>query len=78
MPLFSREKPKTKANAQEPEPQPLDPIALCLALWLGSMVCTFGMVRLMNDAAAARHNAGGAPFQMTKPAPPIYPMAASN
>jgi len=53
MQLFSREKCKARSAAQEPENQPLEPIALCLALWLGSMVCVCGLVRLSNDAAQA-------------------------
>ncbi len=51
MQLFSREKQKARADEQEVELQPLDPIALCLAVWLGMMVCAFGLVRLMDDAA---------------------------
>lgn len=51
MHLFSREKPKAKTVAQETELQPLDPVALCLALWLSLMTCGFGLVRLMDKAA---------------------------
>lgn len=72
MQLFSREKPKAKAIEQEAELQPLDPIALCLAVWLGMMVCAFGLVRLMNDAAqrteSANHLAISA--QATRPLTP--------
>ncbi len=56
MPLFSREKPKTRVVEQEAELQPLDPIALCLALWLGMLVCVFGFVRMMDDAAQRTAN----------------------
>jgi len=65
LPLFPREKAKSKPLEQETEHKPLDPVALCLALWLGAMACVFGFVRLMDDAAqrteAARHSAIVAP-----------------
>jgi len=65
LPLFPREKAKPKPLEQETQHKPLDPVALCLALWLGAMACVFGFVRLMDDAAqrteAARHSAIVAP-----------------
>jgi hypothetical protein len=35
----------------EQEPESLDPIALTLALWLGVVVGTSGMIRLAQDAS---------------------------
>jgi len=57
LPLFPREKAKLKPLEQETEHKPLDPVALCLALWLGTMACVFGFVRLMDDAAQRTENA---------------------
>lgn len=51
MQLFSREKRKVQAIEQEAEYQPMDPGALSLALWLGMMACTFGLIRLASNAA---------------------------
>jgi len=63
--LFSRDRTKSKPVERDTEYKPLDPIALCLALWLGVMVCVSGFVRLMDDAAQrtenARHSAVVAP-----------------
>ncbi len=72
MQLFSREKRKARSAAQRPEDQPLDPIALCLALWLGSMVCLGGLIRLSNDAAQAAH-ADRIPDHPALAMPVLYP-----
>ena len=73
MQLFSREKQKTKAIEPEAELQPLDPIALCLAVWLGMMVCAFGLVRAMDHAAQRNADADRltASAQAMRPVAPI-------
>ena len=71
MQLFPREKPKAKAVEQQAELQPLDPIALCLALWLGMIVCAFGLVRLMDDAAHRTETAN----HLAIPAQAVNPLA---
>ncbi len=73
MQLFSREKSKVKAVEQEAQLQPLDPIALCLAVWLGMMVCGFGLVRLMDDAAQRTAGAN----RLTAAAQAMHPLASA-
>ncbi len=70
MSLFSREKPKSRSVEQEAEYQPLEPVALCLALWLGMIVCVFGFVRMMDDAARRTANEG----HSTATTMPVYPV----
>jgi hypothetical protein len=72
--LFSREKPKTRSAVEEADQDPLDPIALCLALWLGMMVCAFGFARLMDDAAQRTENASHPAIE--KPA--LYPAGLAS
>jgi len=54
---FYRDRAKSKPVEQETGRKPLDPIPLCLALWLATMVGVFGFVRLMDDAAQRTENA---------------------
>ncbi len=69
MQLFSREKRKARPIEQEAEYQPLDPVALCLALWLGMMVCGSGLIRLSDDAARRAEN----PDRSALSTPAAYP-----
>ena len=70
MALFSRNKLRAKPVPAEPEDQPLDPVALCLAVWLGAMVSVLGVVRLLDGAAQAANMVHG-PAALPSPACPM-------
>ena len=65
----SRRDPRGDASE---EPRPLDPVALCIAVWLGLIVAGTGLVRLAGNQVNAAAAAGAAAAPLNTPADVAY------